>query len=209
MIKRILPFIFLALSLSGNAQTEFPGITIGEQVWMSKNLDVTQFSDGSEILHATSKAAWVEACENMQPAWCYYNFDASLGSKYGKLYNWYAVSEPRHIAPAGWRVPTESDWAQLIETVDYDSGSKKLKSTAGWDGYTDGENTSGFNAKPSGVVNSDGSFEGKGTTAMYWTSSISPSYHNKAVSMMILGEIPGIHSNLNEITMGMAIRCVK
>ena len=45
-------------------------------------------------------------------AWCYYNFDAKNGKKYGKLYNFAAVKDPRGIAPKGFHIPTylEYNW---------------------------------------------------------------------------------------------------
>jgi len=35
--------------------------------------------------------------------------------EFGRLYNWYAVTDPRGIAPTGWHVPSISDWQTLFD----------------------------------------------------------------------------------------------
>jgi uncharacterized protein (TIGR02145 family) len=109
-------------------------VTIGAQVWMSKNLDVSTFRNGDPIPEAKTDAEWEAAGENKQPAWCYYDNDAKNGTKYGKLYNWYAVNDPRGLAPAGYHVPTDAEWTTLEDYLGNDAG-KKMKSTTGWESY--------------------------------------------------------------------------
>lgn len=46
---------------------------------------------------------WNQATKDKQPAFCYYVNNYENGLKYGKLYNWYAVTDPRGIAPEGFR----------------------------------------------------------------------------------------------------------
>lgn len=75
-------------------------VKIGEQIWMTANLDVSHFRNGDSIKEAKSIEDWINAGQNFEPAWCYFNNDPK-NSKYGKLYNLYAVSDPRGIAPNG------------------------------------------------------------------------------------------------------------
>jgi len=110
-------------------------VTIGSQVWMAKNLEVSTFRNGDVIPQVTSDAEWKAAGENKQPAWCYYDNDAKNGTKYGKLYNWYAVNDPRGLAPAGYHVPTDAEWTTLEDYLGDDPG-KKMKSTTGWENWT-------------------------------------------------------------------------
>ncbi|MBK7413737.1 MAG: fibrobacter succinogenes major paralogous domain-containing protein [Ignavibacteria bacterium] len=77
-------------------------VKVGEQVWMKENLNVDRFRNGDLIPEATSVAQWENACVSGQPAWCYYRNDANNGSVYGRIYNWYAVSDPRGLAPKGF-----------------------------------------------------------------------------------------------------------
>ena len=88
------------------------GVLIGEQEWMINNLDVTNFKNGDPIPEAKTMEEWNRAAKEGRPAWCYFDNDPSTNSK-GKLYNWYAVNDPRGLAPIGWKVATVSDWQKL------------------------------------------------------------------------------------------------
>ena len=106
-------------------------VTIGKQVWSTKNLDVSKFRNGDIIPEAKTEEEWQRACENKQPAWCYYNNDPKNGLKYGKLYNWHAVNDLRGLAPAGYHIPSDAEWTQLTDFLGSDAGTK-MKSTSGW-----------------------------------------------------------------------------
>lgn len=121
MKNYILPFlIFIAFFSYSNAQT----VTIGSQIWMTKNLDVANFRNGDPIPEAKTDAEWKAAGENEQPAWCYYDNDTANGTKYGKLYNWYAVNDPRGLAPTGYHIPTDAEWTKLSDYLGNDAGTK-------------------------------------------------------------------------------------
>lgn len=85
-------------------------VTIGTQVWMAENLRVTHYQNGDVITNVTDNAQWKNLTT---PAYCNYNNDANNAALYGCLYNWYAASDSRNIAPSGWHVPTDNDWKQL------------------------------------------------------------------------------------------------
>lgn len=131
--RNLLLILLMGLSLGLNAQT----VTIGTQVWMTKNLDVAKFRNGDPIPEAKTDEEWKKAGENKQPAWCYYDNNPANGVKYGKLYNWYAVNDPRGIAPVGYHVPTDAEWTKLEDLLGSDAG-KKMKSATGWNSYTVG-----------------------------------------------------------------------
>jgi uncharacterized protein (TIGR02145 family) len=148
-------------------------VTIGSQIWMTKNLDVSYFSNGDTIPHAKTSDEWKIAGENRKPAWCYYNYDSTNGAIYGKLYNWYAVNDRRGLAPKGWHVPSDIEWRQL---TDYLGGSiiagVKMKSTTGWSSpHTGASDSSGFSGLPGGCRYGDGTFGGVGYDGYWWSSS--------------------------------------
>jgi len=92
-------------------------VNIGEQTWMAENLKVTHFQNGDPILHVTDNYEWFEAGRDRIPARRYYNDDPSTAEKYGILYNGFAVSDPRGLAPAGWRVPGDTEWEKLFKAL--------------------------------------------------------------------------------------------
>ena len=112
----------------------FKTVTIGTQVWMTKNLDVSTFRNGDPIPEVKTNEEWLKAGENNQPAWCYYDNNPANGVKYGKLYNWYAVNDPRGLAPVGYHIPTDAEWTILEDFLGDDEG-KKMKTTSGWEKY--------------------------------------------------------------------------
>jgi uncharacterized protein (TIGR02145 family) len=108
-------FASLAIILGLNPIIQAQTVTIGTQVWTTKNLDVSTFRNGDVIPQASTDEAWEAAGGNKQPAWCYYDNDSANGTKYGKLYNWYAVNDPRGLAPEGYHIPTDEEWTVLID----------------------------------------------------------------------------------------------
>jgi uncharacterized protein (TIGR02145 family) len=119
-MKHTLIFIILFLTGFSKAQT----VTIGTQVWMTKNLDVSTFRNGDPIPEAKTDEEWKKAGENKQPAWCYYDNDPANGAKYGKLYNWYAVNDSRGLAPVGYHIPSDAEWTKLEVFLGADAGNK-------------------------------------------------------------------------------------
>lgn len=155
---------------------EFPSILIGDQTWMTHNLSIDTFRNGDPIPEARTKKEWNQAASKKKPAWCYYNNDSTNALKYGKLYNFYAVSDPRGLAPAGWRIPTEKDWYQLTAFLNGKTAAcYKMKSTSGWMDEGNGSNSTGFTALPGGsrditLINTNNGFSGLGQFGFWWSS---------------------------------------
>jgi uncharacterized protein (TIGR02145 family) len=110
-------------------------VTIGTQVWMTKNLDVSTFRNGEPIIQAKTWGEWKVASENKQPAWCYYENDAANGTKYGKLFNWYAVNDSRGLAPVGYHIPSHDEWTEMTNYLGSENGNK-MKNSSGWNSFT-------------------------------------------------------------------------
>ena len=134
---------------------------------MTRNLDVERFRNGDLIPHAESNEEWKVAGENGQPAWCYYDNDPENGKKYGKLYNWFTVNDPRGLAPEGWHITYQKEWNILVEFLGgYEIPGLKMKSMNDWEeeGFDiiNGHIyiTSGLNVLPGGCHFYNGSFEG-------------------------------------------------
>ena len=158
-------FYFLFSSLFFFSQT----VKIGTQVWTSKNLDVSTYRNGDVIPQVQDANAWASLSTG---AWCYFNNDASNGTKYGKLYNWYAVNDPRGLAPKGFHIPSDAEWTVL---TDYLGGAAaagtKMKSSTGWDSNGNGTNSSGFAGFPGGYRFNDGTFYSIGRDGDWWSAT--------------------------------------
>jgi uncharacterized protein (TIGR02145 family) len=182
-------------------------IKIGEQTWSDKNLDTDKFRDGSPILVAKTITEWLQAGESGKPACCYYDFDASKGQKYGKLYNWYAITDKRGLAPKGWRIPSDADWVKLTEQLEGESlAGAALKSNNGWNEEGNGTNESGFNGLPAGGIEGE-TFNYVGQFAMWW-SSTSENEVNSWLLILESGSRVASRSTSPKIN-GFAVRCIQ
>jgi uncharacterized protein (TIGR02145 family) len=147
-------------------------VKIGYQVWKKKNLNTSMFRNGDSIPQAKSVNDWMAAGINKQPAWCYYENDPTNNESYGKLYNWYAINDPRGLVPEGWHIPTDLEWSLMTEYIGGDAlAGKKLKSTKGCISPSNSTNETGFSSFPGGIRSLDGAFNGLGVLAYYWTKS--------------------------------------
>jgi len=89
----------------------YPTVTIGTQTWMTVNLKVTHYQNGDSIINGLTGFNWADSAVG---AYTFPNDDTTNNPVYGKLYNAYAINDPRNIAPLGWHVATDSDW-QVLE----------------------------------------------------------------------------------------------
>jgi uncharacterized protein (TIGR02145 family) len=166
------PILESSKSEPDNKSKDSGTVTIGTKSWAVANLNVSTFRNGDSIPEARTNKEWVAAGESGKPAWCYYNNDPAIGLKYGKLYNWYAVNDPRGLAPAGWTLSSDADWANLA----YYSGGQevagnKMKSTSGWSDGNNGTNKTGFIGLPGGYRVENGTFLNLGSIGTWWSST--------------------------------------
>ena len=146
-------------------------VKIGTQYWALANLNVNTFRNGDSIPEAKTNQEWVEAGQSGKPAWCYYNNDPKNGAKYGKLYNWYAVNDPRGLAPAGWTLSSDADWAELTHYLGGQAAGNKIKSTSGWIDGNNGTNETGFVGLPGGYRVENGTFLNLNSIGTWWSST--------------------------------------
>jgi uncharacterized protein (TIGR02145 family) len=139
---------------------EIGEIRLGNQIWMDRHLSVKTFRNGDSIPEARSIVEWQKAGEEKKPAWCYYNNDPVIGNNYGVMYNWYAVTDPRGLAPYGWHVPTNEEWIILENHVGVSHAGSKIKCDSVQGTHRDASGTRNFCALLGGYRTIQGDFTG-------------------------------------------------
>jgi len=197
-----------AIDSSTTSEASIPNeVRIGNQVWKTKNLNVDKFRNGDIIPEAKNFEEWELACKKGKPAWCYYNFDSTNGEKYGKLYNIFAVRDPRILAPAGFRIPNDNDWITLANFFGGEEvAGKKMKSKSGWANNGNGTNFLGWSGLPGGTINEK--FIGGGKSGSWWgfqheRLADSDSYSLSSESNSLY------HSPTFNDLLGKSVRCIK
>ena len=179
-------------------------VMIGKQKWMTENLDTEKFANGDKIPEAKSDEAWATAAKNGQPAWCIYKDKTG----FGKLYNWYAVNDPRGLAPSGWHIPTW-DEVQVLEKFlgSKEEAGKKMKTTTQWIEQGGSTNSSGFSALPGGFRLSDGGFMNAGMSGSFWTTTRSSDKIRPVIQYQM--SVGPLNYYLAFFGQGFSVRCVK
>ena len=179
-------------------------VEIGNQCWMSENLNYTPTSGNS---------------------WCY-DDDANNCNTYGRLYDWDAAmnnasssstnpSDVQGACPAGWHLPSDAEWKELEMHLGMtqteadgtgwrgtDQGNQLKSSSPAWDGT----NTSGFTALPGGLRDSNGSFYLEGSLGYWWSATESGS---GAWSRDLSSSQSAVYRNTHGKGYGYSVRCVR
>ena len=228
-ITRIIDYLYLnhtpLAECPANTVTDIDGnvyqtVQIGAQEWMAENLKVTHYRNGNPIPNVTDNSTWAGLTAG---AYCEYNNDVNNVAVYGRLYNWYAVSDSRNIAPEGWHVPTDAEYKQLemylgmsqseADNTDFrgtDEGGK-LKETGTTHWYspnTGATNESGFTALPGGDRLSNGSYTNAGVGTYFLTTTVE-SISNNAWTRQLIFSLSTISRSCLNKRYGFSVRCVK
>lgn len=203
---------------------EIDTVTIGSQVWMKRNLDVDHYRNGDSIPQVTNLEEWATLTTG---AWCYYDNDPANGEIYGKLYNWYAVNDPRGLAPEGWHISSNEEWQGLINYFkarsyywcnnDNTATAKALAADTLWFELPDhwlcaigadlsANNASGFTALPGGYRRNHFILE-KEKVAYFWTSTDNDSLSAKKATMRYNYSFVELHYAPK--VLGFSVRCIR
>ena len=194
-------------------------ITIGSQIWSTRNLDVTTYRDGTPIPQVTDPSAWTNLTTG---AWCYKDNSITSGALYGKLYNWYAVAgihdtDPntpnKILAPLGWHVPTNVEWTTLTTYLGGESVSggkmKSIEISPYWNTpNTLATNESGFTGLPGGGLGAQGALDVMRSYGNWWSSSESSTINAFTRHLFFNNGTTGSFSNGMKYA-GLSVRLVK
>lgn len=188
-----------------------PNVNICYDTWMIKNLNVTKYKNGDAIPIVSDPTAWKNLTTG---AMCWLNNESDNDSTYGVLYNWYAVNDPRGLAPEGWHVASLDEWETMEHCLGNErtaGGKLKLNNTTLWPVINTGAtNRSGFTAIPSAFRD--------GNTGLYyntsniflgawWTSTTYGS--NQASVKYLINNGSMVLSPTANKSYGLSVRCIK
>jgi uncharacterized protein (TIGR02145 family) len=184
-------------------------VRIGTQVWITGNLNVTKYSNGDPIPNVIDSLTWNHLTEG---AYCDYDNTPVNSTTYGKLYNWYTVSNSRNLCPLGWHVPKVTEWSTMLEFLGWNNttgGKLKEPGFTHWNyPNTGATNEAGFVALPGGMRYPQGFLQMFETG--YWWSAPTDIIQGSEIGLFynrsdfnLLGMSKG-----NEVV-GLSVRCVK
>lgn len=186
------------------------------QEWMAENLRTSTYANGDSIHNVIAPNQWESLTTG---AWAHYENNSSFENPYGKLYNWYAVADPRNICPTGWHVPSDAEWGEFMNYLDPNSnggvnipntsgGKMKSTGTQYWQNPNTGAtNESGFSGLPGGNRNFDDIFYYVGKYCYWWSST---EYYTGYAWYRLLDYNNGdaFRAHAGEMN-GLSIRCLK
>ncbi len=148
-------------------------IKIGLQVWMAENLRTSTYRNGTPIPEVDDAATWSTLTTG---AYCWYNNDSATNDMlYGKLYNWYAVTDPGLLCPAGWHIPSDLEVQALRDSLggtDVAGGMIKATGTSYWlTPNTGATNESDFTALPAGHRSSSAVYNNITMNGYWWSAT--------------------------------------
>ncbi len=215
---------------------EYDFIRIGDQDWMSENLRVSRYNDGTEILSGLSNEEWEKTKEGAYSIYSHeiiegIDSEENMLESYGKLYNWYAVSDDRGLCPEGWRVPVDEDWLELTsylvenyKEITNENVANALKSCRQVDTPLEGKYDTdehprwdaddindvkrdkfGFSALPGGLRDSYGEFQKLGHYGIWWSANEEEGTWGRYMTYN-LGNIFRSYGNKSY---GFSVRCVR
>ena len=153
-------------------RNQYSTVNLNSGNWTFKNLNVSHFSNGDTIPQVLTSQEWEKASKNKKPAWCYYENNPENQYVYGKLYNWYAVTDPRGLTTSNYVIPS----LELFESLIVDGGGSKnafnnLKCLDSWQDAEYSDESIGFDAVPSGYRDDKGNFLDKDKSCGFWSSN--------------------------------------
>ena len=210
---------YTVLRIGGDCATsieDFDGnvyevVRIGDQCWCKEDLRTTHYANGDPIPEHSFLTAWPDSTSGLCASLFQFNGFDDYEIPYGKHYNWYAVTDPREVCPAGWHLPTGQEMWDLVYLIDLGfSVTDNVLMNSGpehWGVANTATNATGFNAVPAGVrvTNTSTVVWALGEYALFWSSTSTTSWDAQS------GEVNG-NSNMHTSDFrgsGLSVRCVR
>lgn len=183
-------------------------LSIGNQEWMIENLKTTKYNNGVSIGTTEPGNLNIEREINPKYQWVF-NGDNSNIQDYGRLYTWYAVTDPRNVCPSGWHVPSLDEVKILVNSLEKPSfGAAELKEQGSnhWIVENTASNLSGFTALGGGKRTYYGLWD-EFKIGGYWWSTTEEGF--SAVSLELRSAGSNVIYRPVFKSDGLSVRCVK
>jgi uncharacterized protein (TIGR02145 family) len=200
---------------------EYLTVSIGEQCWMARNLNVGEQIPGSQFPQPNDIIE--KHCYDDDPANC---------EIYGGLYRYeemmqYQLEEKAQgVCPDGWHIPSDNEWKIMemalgmtqeqadstgLRGLGGEGGRLKTPETPPWEEPNEGaNNVTGFSALPSGNIQADGTYYGLGIFTDFWTSTTTIHMENTVAWYRLLAHYADeIERTLGDLRWGTPVRCIK
>ena len=183
-------------------------IGIGDQCWFAENLQTESYRNGDPIPSGLNNSDWALTTEGAVAVYGEGSEGATANlAAFGRLYNWYAVSDPRGVCPNGWHVPTDADFSELVEFL---GGSLvaalPMKSSPSDEPAWDGTNASGFSGLAGGSRTIGGEFNAVDSFGYHWSVT---STGTAAWSRRMSSGNAGVSRLSSSLRLGLSVRCVQ
>ena len=138
-------------------------------------------------------------------SYCYDDSDDNCMA-YGRLYTWDAAKK---ACPAGFRLPNQEDFESLWTAAGADfNAAYLLKTTYGWKGETNGNDTLKFSAMPAGNRFDDETYGNMSKFAFFWSDYAEEGSGDARVWFMTKKSMGFSYSAKPKI-FGFSVRCVR
>ena len=186
-------------------------VQIGDQVWMAENLKTTRYRNGDVI--QTTIPVNKDITEESSPKyqWAFGGNSTNI-PVYGRLYTWYAITDPRNVCPEGWHVPTDPEWTVLTDFLGGQAtagGKMKETGLSHWGAPNEGAtNETGFTGLPGGFRHYNGTSDFRGSNGYYWSSTTgTPGYGWNRILSYDSQDVA--RTDFMDKSSGNSVRCLK
>jgi uncharacterized protein (TIGR02145 family) len=189
----------------------YPTLKMGSKCWIGENLNI------GTMIYNTAEQSDNDFFEK----YCYNNLESNC-EIYGGLYQWgesmnYSTSsntnpsDRQGICPAGWHLPSNAEWSEMIAFLGNESTAGGMMKEAGLTHWaspnTGGSNSSSFTGLPTGFRYSNQQFYLLTYYTYFWTST-----ENSSIDTWVRGldySTGGISNSCATKQYGLPVRCVQ
>ena len=200
--KKTIPFA-CGMPVEHQGET-YPTVSIGSQCWFAANLNSGVMIQGSND-QVPANGSVEKYCHGDDPGLC---------SEFGGLYQWLEAmnGDPRAgsrgICPDGWHIPTDEEWAVLVEAAGpFPVSGTHLKADFGWYLDHNGDDSTGFSALPGGDRDYNGVFMNLRRSTAFWSSTANQEIY---AWVRVLGfHFENTYRQYYNQKSGFSVRCLK